>query len=264
MTSPNRVTLDNGRITLINGDCLEILPKIKPNCVDMVFADLPYGTTDCSWDQVIPFTSLWPLLHACGKQRTPYVFTAREPFTSILVTSNIKQYHHKWVWNKKQSGSFQTAKQMPLQVDEDVIVFGDRVNYYPKMRTGKARYKGGAKKISREQVAIGAMANGTPLQYNDQYYPTNIIDLANLRKSTNINPTQKPLELLEYMLQTYSSIDDVILDPTAGSGTTAEAAITTRRRCIAIERDTTKGYFEYMIKRCEAAIAERDKNHVMG
>lgn len=251
------VTLDNGRITLINGDCLEVLPKIKPNAIDMVFADLPYGTVDCKWDQVIPFTSLWKYLLACSKNNTPYIFTAREPFTSVLVTSNIAMYHHKWVWNKKQSGSFQTAKIMPLQVEEDIIIFGNKPHYYPTMRTGKPRYKGGAKKLDREQVAIGAMANGTPSSYNDQYYPTNILDLANLRSSDNVHPTQKPVELLEYLIKTYSNENDVILDPTVGSGTTAVAAINTNRRCIAIERDTTEGYFNAMVKRCEAALAER-------
>lgn len=234
-------------IFLYNGDCTEVINEFEPNSIDMVFADVPYGTTDCKWDVIIPFDVLWARLNYVGKKHTPYIFTAREPFTSVLVASNIKNYHHKWVWDKAQSGSFQTAKQMPLQIDEDVIVFGTKVNYYPQMRIGKARYKGGAKKLDKESVATGAMANGTPKSYNDQYYPTNIIHIANKRNPLNIHPTQKPVELLEYLILTYTKEGDLVLDPTAGSGTTAIACMNTGRRCICIEKDVY--YYEKMVER---------------
>lgn len=240
---------DDDGITLYQGDCLDIMPQLASQSINAVVCDLPYGTTDASWDSVIPLDALWREYKRLCKPNAAIVLNAREPFTSVLVTSNIKAYRHKWVWDKKQTGNFALAKYMPLQVDEDVIVFGlDTVNYYPEMRTGvyrnKGSYCGGEELISGIKKGI--------MNYNDQYYPTNILSIANLRDKTH--PTQKPTELLQYLIRTYTKPGDTILDNTCGSGTTLLAAKLEGRKCIGIERDTGKdgeclGYCEYAVSR---------------
>src|ERR1017187_7512260 len=122
--------------TVTQGNCLDLLPRVASGSVDMVLCDLPYGTTACKWDIIIPFDKLWAQYKRVLRSNCAIVLTAREPFTSALVMSNVRQYKHKWVWNKKQSGSFQNAKYMPLQIEEDILVFCDgRVQYFPTMRS---------------------------------------------------------------------------------------------------------------------------------
>ena len=130
---------------------------IPDSSVDLILADLPYGTTQCKWDVIIPFDRLWEQYNRIIKDNCPIILFGREPFTSILITSNIDAYKHKWIWNKKQSGSPQNAKYMPLQLDEDIVVFckdGKKVNYYPIMRKGKMRKRGGkkTKQSRRKQI----------------------------------------------------------------------------------------------------------------
>lgn len=250
----NVVKLDQGRIVLIHDDCLNALRYIKPNSIDLVFADLPYGTTQCKWDVVIPFDQLWKHFNRVVKHRIPFVFTAREPFTSVLVNSNIEQYHHKWVWNKKQSGSFQTAKYMPLQIEEDIIVFGDRPNYYPQMRAGKMRKRGGASETNRAMGNNGLTA-GFEI-WSDQYYPTNIIEIANPRIG-KLHPCEKPVRLLEYLLMTYTSVNDVVLDPTFGSCSTGVACIDLRRKFVGIEKDAH--WFNIGVTRLQKALTLRNE-----
>lgn len=136
-------------ITLKYGDCLELMKEIPNKSIDMILCDLPYGTTACKWDTIILFDKLWEQYKRIIKDNGAILLFGREPFTSQMVNSNLKGYKHKWIWNKKQSGSFQNAKYMPLQIDEDIIVFtanGEKVNYYPQMRRGKLRKRGGQKK----------------------------------------------------------------------------------------------------------------------
>ena len=228
---------------IIHGDCLEVMPLLSDKSIDMILCDLPYGTTDCKWDSIIPLESLWEQYKRIIKNNGAIVLTAREPFTSILISSNIKAYKHKWVWNKKQSGSFQNAKYMPLQIEEDVIVFGyERVSYYPQMRKGKLRKKGGCKK--RNEVASGLKQNHET--YNDLYYPVNIIEIINPRLG-KMHPTQKPVELFEYLIQTYTKEGELVLDNCIGSGTTAIAALNTGRFFIGIEKE--EKYVEIAKKR---------------
>lgn len=223
---------------------------ISDKSVDMIICDLPYGTTKCKWDTIIPFDKLWKQYNRIIKSHGAMVFTAREPFTSQLINSNINNYKHKWIWNKKQSGSPQNAKYMPLQIDEDIIVFcNEKVNYYPQMRKGKMRKRGGYKKSN----AIMNEFKAGYENYSDLYYPTNIIDLANPRRN-KLHPTQKPVELFEYLINTYTLENDLVLDNCMGSGTTAIACINTKRNYIGFEwcpdepHDT---YFKLANKRIE-------------
>lgn len=235
---------------ILHGDCLELMKEIPDGSIDMILCDLPYGTTACKWDTVIPFEPLWKQYKRVIKSNGAIVLTGREPFTSLLVGSNFKQYKHKWIWNKKQSGSFQNAKYMPLQIEEDVLVFSNgRVNYYPQMRNGKMRKRGGAKEKSR---VVGSGLNNGYENYSDLYYPSNIIEITNPRKN-KLHPTQKPVALFEYLIKTYTNEGDTVLDNCAGSGTTAIACINTNRKYICMEKDET--YYKLM--------CERVQNHAM-
>ena len=161
--------------------------------------------------------------------------------------SNLPMYKHKWTWNKKQSGSFQNAKYMPLQVDEDIIIFGDgKINYYPIMKKGKLRVKGGSKFGS--EVANGLRTLKT---FNDEYFPTNIIDdYPNcVNKENNLHPTQKPVGLFEYLIRTYTNEGDLVFDGFGGSGTTAIAAHKSKRNFIVIEKE--QKYFDLAKRRLE-------------
>ena len=218
---------------IVCADCLNEMPKLPPQSVDAIISDLPYGTTDCKWDSVIPFAPLWAEWKRLLKPGGAIVLTACQPFTSALVMSNVKNFKTSWVWNKKQSGGFATAKYHPLKVTEDVLVFGfGTVKYFPQMRKGVMRNKGGAKPQNEIQSGL----KPRHITRNDQYYPTNIIEFVNPRIGS-VHPTQKPVELMRYLERTYTSPGDVVLDPCCGSGTTCLAAMLEGRKSIGIEKD---------------------------
>lgn len=247
---PNIVKLHDNRITLINGDCLEVLRKIKPNAIDMVFADLPYGTTSNKWDSIIPLDQLWQQLKKCSKDTTPYVFTANGGFQFVLHASNPTMYKYDWCWDKTKGGSFATAKIQPMRSHEQILVFySKQCIYNPQMVIrGKIRKKGG---YSSSDNFSGLVPS---ISYNNEYYPTSIIEFSTASRKDHYHPTQKPVELLEYLIRTYTNENDVVLDPTAGSFTTAVACIRTNRRCIAIEKELE--YFNAGVARCEQTIVE--------
>lgn len=229
--------------TFYHGDCLVEMSKISDKSVDMILCDLPYGTTDCKWDSVLPLDKLWNEYNRIIKPNGAICLFAREPFTASLVVSNIKNYKHKWVWNKKQTGSFANAKYMPLQIDEDIIVFANgKVNYYPIMRKGVMRKKGGSSK--KNEIQSGLKQNHFTI--NDEYYPVNIYEFANPRLN-KLHPTEKPVELMEYLIKTYTSEGETVLDNCMGSGTTGVACKKTGRHFIGIEKD--EKYFELAVNR---------------
>src|SRR5690606_6328789 len=155
---------------------------------------------DCKWDSVIPFEPLWEQYKRVIKRNGAIVLTAAQPFTTALIASNYEMFKTTWIWDKKQSGGFATAKYHPLKVTEDVVVFGkSSVTYNPLMRTGKMRKKGGSTK--QNEIQSGLKSNHST--YNDQYYPTNIIEIVNPRVGT-MHPTQKPVALFEYLIKTYT------------------------------------------------------------
>ena len=234
---------------ILLGDCLELMKDIPNGSIDMILADLPYGTTACKWDSIIPLEPLWKQYKRIIKDNGAIVLTAREPFTSKLVISNLKGYKHKWIWNKKQSGSFANAKFMPLQIEEDILVFtknGEKVNYYPQMRKGKMRKKGGSKK---QIETMSKFIQPEFFKYSDDYYPVNILeDYPNCsNKAKNEHPTQKPVALFEYLIKTYTNENDLVLDNTAGSGTTAIACLKTNRQFIVMEKE--QKYYDIILKR---------------
>ena len=251
-------TTNIGQCTLIQDDCIEVMQNlIKQGVkVDAIITDPPYGTTACKWDSVIPFEPMWDCLHKLIKDNGAIILFGREPFTSKLITSNIKKYKHKWVWNKKQSGSWANAKYMPLQIEEDIICFANgRVNYYPIMRKGKMRKKGGSKKQPENMGKI----KHTYYSYSDEYYPVNILEIPNCsNKKNNVHPTQKPISLMEYLVKTYTNEGDVVLDFTAGSFTTGVACQNTNRKFIGIELE--EQYYEIGVQRMKENKERLERN----
>ncbi len=230
-------------MNLMLGDCLERMKEIPDGSVDLVLTDPPYGTTACKWDTVIPFEPMWEQLKRVTKKNGAIVLFGSQPFTSALVMSNPKMFKYEWIWNKKQSGSFLLAKHQPLKITESVCVFSKaKANYFPQMRTGKLRKKGGSKSKSELYASLGS-----EIKYNDQYFPTNIIEFSMANKSGRLHPTQKPVALMEYLIKTYTNEGETVLDFTMGSGTTGVACKNLNRNFIGIELDPE--YFKIAEKR---------------
>lgn len=214
-------------------------------CVDIVLCDLPYGTTSCKWDSVIPFASLWKELNRICKRSAPIILTASEPFTSLLVTSNIKEFRHRWIWDKVKPASGLNAKNAPLRVSEDVLVFCKEKPLYNPVMVPK-KYRSEKKCDSNGEAFGGARVE----RYHDNGgfgYPKDILTISNADQRGRIHPTQKPVELFEYMLRTYSTENALVLDMTAGSGTTAVACKNLNRRWVCIEKETD--YYEKALAR---------------
>ena len=216
------------------GDCLEVMKGIEDKSIDMILADLPYGTTACKWDTIIPFEPLWEQYKRIIKDNGAIVLTASQPFTSALVMSNVKMYRHQWVWNKNNSAGFATVKIRPFAICEDVLVFGKKgVKYFPQMEVrGEPRLKGGYS--SSENYGIIPSKSKSK---SNTYYPKNIINISSASQVGKTHPTQKPVALFEYLIKTYTNEGDLVLDNTAGSGTTGVAAKNLNRNFILIERE---------------------------
>jgi site-specific DNA-methyltransferase (adenine-specific) len=213
------------------GDCLELMPKfVDDKSVDMIFCDLPYGTTDCTWDSVIDLDKLWSEYKRVIKPKGAILLFGSEPFSSILRTSNLKAYRTEWFWNKRAASNVGLVKYHPLKIIETITVFGfEPVNYYPIMTKGKMRMKGGRAKCNTIQSGLKPK-----YEANDMYYPKNLIDI---KKDRGLHPAQKPLKLIEYMIKTYSKKGNLILDNTCGSGTTGLGAKNLGRNFIMMEQD---------------------------
>lgn len=233
---------------LYHGDCLEVMQFLITEAVkvDAIITDPPYGTTNCSWDTVIPLDSMWKLLELIKKNnKTPIVLFGNEPFSSNLRVSNLKDYKYDWKWEKTTPTGFLNANKQPLRVVEDIMVFYTNQNCYnPKKTTGERKVVKAKSKSSKVETV-----NDYKLTDYDsiERFPTNIIKVANDKQNSSLHPTQKPLELIKYLIETYSNKDDLILDFTSGSGTLAEACEQLGRKWICIEQD--QNYCDITVKR---------------
>jgi site-specific DNA-methyltransferase (adenine-specific) len=235
---------------LYNGDCLEVMKDIPNKSIDMILCDLPYGTTKCKWDIIIPFDELWEQYNRIIKDNGAIVLFGSQPFTSKLICSNIDNYKYDWIWDKKKSPNFRGVKYQPLIPYEIISVF-NTTKYNPQMVEGKMRKKGGYPSKNEEQ----AISRGTEPKTNNLYYPKAILEFSKANnKESGLHPTQKPVALLEYLIKTYTSENETVLDNCMGSGSTGVACMNTNRQFIGIELD--KSYFEIAEKR----IKEADKN----
>ena len=239
-------------IKLYNGDCLELMNDIPDKSIDMILCDLPYGTTQNKWDVIIPFEPLWEQYNRVIKDNGAIVLFGSEPFTSLLICSNIKNFKYNWIWQKNKCTGFLNAKKQPLNDNETISVFYKKqVTYNPQMVKADRVYKRGLVIRDKEnniQQSDNYGEQKTFLQIdNGMRYPKRIQYFNNNYTRKQLHPTQKPVELLEYLINTYTNEDETVLDNCIGSGSTAIAAINTNRKFIGMELDNT--YFELAQKR---------------
>lgn len=227
-------------ITLLSGDCLELMKSIPDKSVDMVLTDPPYGTTACKWDVVIPFEPMWEQLKRITKDNGAICLFGSEPFSSHLRLSNLKMFKYDWIWDKKKPSGFQLAKVRPMQKHENVSVFSKgRHNYFP-VTTPRDRLKRNGFQSKSESSPL-SKHDGKVREYS-VYLPKSIIEFSNANQKGRHHPTQKPVALLEYLIKTYTLEGETVLDFTMGSGSTGVACKNLNRNFIGIEKDDK--YFE--------------------
>lgn len=236
-----------GRSVSINADCLDALRMIPDQSVDMVLCDLPYGTTACKWDAVIPFEPLWAEYRRVTKPNAAIVLTGNQPFTTALIASNYGMFKYTWVWDKVRGSNFATVNIRPFNAHEEIAVFyRQQPTYNAQKFEGKAYTQrqgrvGEAKQTGLHRKEVITVNEG-------DRHPLSIIRFS---KESGHHPTQKPVALMEYLIRTYTNEGDTVLDNTMGSGTTGVACENTGRNFIGIERDP--GYFAIAKERIRSA-----------
>jgi len=235
------------------GDCLEVMRSMPDKSVDAILTDLPYGTTACSWDEIIPFEPMWEQVKRICKG--VFVTTASQPFTSKLVMSNLKQFKHEWVWIKERPTNFLMGKSHPMKYTENVLAFYDNgITYNPQLQIKLEKNKRNNSPRPLSNQVYGDSVNGKYSEMcqnggnKDWVYPKNYLTISMQR---GLHPTQKPVALYEYLVRTYTNEGDTVLDITMGSGTTGVACVQTGRNFIGIEIDPT--YFAIAEKRIKEA-----------
>ena len=222
-------------IKIIQGDCLEIMKDIPDKSVDMILCDLPYGTTACEWDKVLPLDELWKQYKRIIKKDGAIVLFGKEPFSSYLRMSCLELYKYDWIWDKKIPSGMCNAKIMPMQQVELISIFINGKNFYnPQMILRDIPIKSGGNKES-----ISGGTKGFIGEYKKEYtykYPTTLISFDKIRRGS-LHPTQKPVALMEYLIKTYTNEGDLVLDNCAGSGTTGVACKNLNRNFILIEKE---------------------------
>ena len=254
------------KIILSNSDCLESMNNIKDKSVDMILCDLPYGMTACKWDVVIPFDKLWEQYNRIIKDNGAICLFGSEPFSTYVRMSQMDKYRYDWYWRKTKPSLYQHAKNRPMKAIETISVFSKskwghasqlknkRMIYYPQ-----GVVENGIKKVTKSYNAgrtVGTRENQIGKEYMSYTgFPNDVLEYSNAVGKNAIHPTQKPVELLEYLIKTYTNENEIVLDNCMGSGSTCIACINTGRKFIGIEKD--KNYYEIAKKR----IIERLEEH---
>jgi len=239
--------------TLVNADCFDVFPFIEDASVQLILCDLPYNVTGLKWDCLLNMQELWKHYERIIKPNGAIVLTAMQPFTTELIISNKKLFKYTWVWNKIKPGNFLTAKLKPMQNHEDIVVFSkantancnkNNMLYIPQL---EKREK--IRKYKKEADSdIYARKNTTSIEYTTDFkYPKSILEISNANQKNKLHPTQKPLELMEYLVKTYTNEGDMVLDNTMGSGTTNLACLKLNRKSIGIEKE--KQYYDVAVRR---------------
>ncbi|AKG94310.1 adenine-specific methyltransferase [Polaribacter phage P12002S] len=241
------------KIKLIQGETIEEMQKLidKGVKVDMILCDLPYGTTACKWDEVIPFNLLWDKYEKLIKDKGAIVLTASQPFTSALVMSNPKLFKYEWIWEKSKASNFLQAKYMPLKAHENILVFGrGKVNYYPQKTQGKPFNKGNRKNDKGIATEVYNKIPNAGMEIKNEKglrNPRTVQYFKTAESEGKHHPTQKPTWLFEYLIKTYTLEGETVLDNTMGAGTTAIACKNTNRNFIGIELESK--YFNTAVSR---------------
>jgi len=241
----NNIFLSDGKMvddsktnnSLWFGDCLELMKKIPNKSINLIYCDLPYGTTQCKWDEVIPFNEMWKECKRVLMDYGTIVFHAQNPFTSALIMSNPKMFKYTWVWEKSKATGFLNSKIRPLVAHEDIVVFAkNKPPYNPQMTEGCAYNKGVRKEQTLNDVygsfdQVEVKSDGLRYPRSVQYFKTAESEGKTWHK------TQKPLELVKYIIETYTNVGEIVLDFTCGSDTTGIASFELGRKSISIEND---------------------------
>lgn len=222
-------------INLHNADCFEVFPKIASGTVDLVCADIPYGTTQCRWDSVLDLHLMWEHLYRIVKPSAAIVLFSAQPFTSVLINSNLRDWRSEWIWEKGNATGFLNAKKQPLRAHENIEVFYRRQpTYNPQFTHGHERRTSKRKTVNSE--CYGKALTLTKYDSTSRY-PRDVQFFSSDKQTGNYHPTQKPLALVQYLIETYSNPGDTVLDFTMGSGTAGVACQQTKRNFIGIEKD---------------------------
>jgi len=249
--------MSEGKKEILLGDCLELMKDIPNGSIDMILADLPYGTTACKWDTIIPFDKLWKQYERIIKPNRAIVLTCSQPFTSFLLCSNPKLFRHEWIWDKKSCTNAFGVKYSPMKRHENILVFSDgKIFPFNRQKTPKdkkdVRVNSALRRMNKNADITSEVYGGrTKCLHADDYDPYNsnpvsiiYFERGNKKKE---HPTQKPTELFEYLIKTYTNEGDLVLDNCAGSGTTAIACLNTNRQFIVIEKE--QKYYDIILKR---------------
>ena len=242
-------------INLMQGDCLERMKEIESGSVDMVLTDPPYGTTACKWDSVIPLEPMWDQLKRIIKPNGAICLFGSQPFTSVLISSNLKMFKYEWIWEKNRGSNFAVLKYQPMKEHENVLVFSKKTHFYNPIKqerkgAGLARTKYDYKRSenSKSEVMNFLPKHANHNGNNKLRYPSSI---QKFNTEVGLHPTQKPVALMEYLIRTYTNEGDTVLDFTMGSGSTGVAAKNLNRKFIGIELD--QGYFDIAKERINNA-----------
>jgi DNA modification methylase len=242
-------------VNLHLGDCLDILPTLESNSVDLVLVDLPYGTTACKWDSIIPLDKLWEQYNRVCKNDGAMVFTAAQPFTTILASSNLENFRYEWIWEKPQGTNPMNAKVMPLKSHENILVFYRKKPVYNPQMWYSTPYSG----FSSDTSKIGEVYGKAQSKHRDNpdgsRYPKTVLKF---KQEKGLHPTQKPVELMEYLIKTYTNEGDTVLDNTMGSGTTGVACANTQRNFIGMESDPD--YFKLAEERIKNTVVVQEQS----
>lgn len=245
-----------------HADTFEAMEKLADHSIDLLLVDLPYGTTACPWDSVIPLDKLWKEYNRIVKPNKAMVFTASQPFTTTLIASNIKDFKYEWIWVKNRPTNFAHAKNKPMKKHENVLVFSGGTTVHVSQSVNRMPYNPQGLIDIDEVLVIKKKSEKTDVMFSDRPghkefsrnktgYPHSLLEFST--DQLGIHPTAKPVALFEYLIRTYSEEGDIVLDNTAGSGTTAIAAINANRKWICIEKDET--YYNKAIHRLNHSVS---------
>lgn len=239
---------------LLMGNCTDILPSLSK--FDAIVTDPPYGTTRCEWDEVIPFDRMWESLSFVRNPKTPVILTCAHPFASMLICSNLRDYRYDLIWDKVKGTGFLNAKKMPMRNHEMIAVFYSKLPTYNPQKT-KGHQKKKTYRSAKHQTAVYGQTKQDYHYDSDERYPRSVLTFSTDTQNSSLHPTQKPVELMRYLIRTYTNPGDRVLDFAMGSATTGVAAILEGRKFTGIELNPD--FYEIACKRLRDAYDRQEK-----